>query len=325
MDEEGLTPEEVLAFNQPLPPEMSFGGMGDKERLKKLYDLQQAQINSDKEQLKGRREILGKMAEAPVQTDLSPLMALTDSWTGSHLAQGYKAPETGAAREQRMSAYEDKLMRHRDKLTENQQKILASAVKEKMAEAMLKFRGAQADAKAAEKEAEPPKASQAAAAGYGHRIEKANKEMDELTSGGYNRADPAESVKAMLPEGLQSENAKKQRNAERNFINAVLRRESGAAISASEFAEGEKQYFPRINDTAEVLEQKRLNRAQQEQSLKAEAGDKAYKLSTIPAAAATPKEGGSDSKVAGYARDNGISYAKALKILSGRGYTPSGK
>jgi hypothetical protein len=35
-----------------------------------------------------------------------------------------------------------------------------------------------------------------------------------------------------------------QKQAEQNFINAILRKESGAAISPSEYKNAEKQYFP---------------------------------------------------------------------------------
>lgn len=49
--------------------------------------------------------------------------------------------------------------------------------------------------------------------------------------------------------------------AKRNFINAVLRRESGAVINPDEFANGERQYFPRPGDSKEVLAQKKANRA----------------------------------------------------------------
>lgn len=48
--------------------------------------------------------------------------------------------------------------------------------------------------------------------------------------------------------------------ARRDFINAVLRRESGAVISDSEFANADKQYFPQLGDSKEVREQKRRNR-----------------------------------------------------------------
>ena len=49
--------------------------------------------------------------------------------------------------------------------------------------------------------------------------------------------------------------------AKRNFINATLRQESGAAIGQAEFDNAEKQYFPQPGDGPEVIEQKRQNRA----------------------------------------------------------------
>ena len=48
--------------------------------------------------------------------------------------------------------------------------------------------------------------------------------------------------------------------AKRDFINAVLRRESGAAIAQSEFDNANKQYFPQPGDSREVLSQKARNR-----------------------------------------------------------------
>lgn len=49
--------------------------------------------------------------------------------------------------------------------------------------------------------------------------------------------------------------------ARRDFLNAVLRKESGAAISSSEFEQGNKQYFPQPGDSPEVIAQKKKNRA----------------------------------------------------------------
>lgn len=59
---------------------------------------------------------------------------------------------------------------------------------------------------------------------------------------------------------LQSDTLQKQTQAEQNFINAVLRKESWAAIAPSEYNNAEKQYFPQPWDSADVLEQKRRNR-----------------------------------------------------------------
>lgn len=49
--------------------------------------------------------------------------------------------------------------------------------------------------------------------------------------------------------------------AKRDFVNAVLRKESGAAISESEFNNAEKQYFAQPGDSPQVITQKRQNRA----------------------------------------------------------------
>lgn len=48
--------------------------------------------------------------------------------------------------------------------------------------------------------------------------------------------------------------------AKRDFVNAVLRRESGAAISQSEFDNATKQYFPQPGDSKERIAEKRRNR-----------------------------------------------------------------
>lgn len=57
-----------------------------------------------------------------------------------------------------------------------------------------------------------------------------------------------------------SENDQKADQAQRDFINAVLRRESGAVIADSEFDNARKQYFPQPGDSPEVLKQKARNR-----------------------------------------------------------------
>lgn len=48
--------------------------------------------------------------------------------------------------------------------------------------------------------------------------------------------------------------------AKRDFVNAQLRRESGAAIAQSEFDSADKQYFPQPGDKPDVIAQKAANR-----------------------------------------------------------------
>jgi hypothetical protein len=59
---------------------------------------------------------------------------------------------------------------------------------------------------------------------------------------------------------LVSTDRQKYEQAKRDFVNAQLRRESGAAISQGEFDSAEKQYFPIPGDSPEVIKQKAANR-----------------------------------------------------------------
>jgi hypothetical protein len=63
-----------------------------------------------------------------------------------------------------------------------------------------------------------------------------------------------------LPSFVNSSEGQKAQQAQNNFVNAVLRQESGAAINASEFENARKQYFPQPGDSQAVLDQKRQNR-----------------------------------------------------------------
>lgn len=60
--------------------------------------------------------------------------------------------------------------------------------------------------------------------------------------------------------------------AQRDFTNAVLRQESGAAIGADEFDNARKQYFPQPGDSAAVIQQKARNRQLAIQGLNSNAG-----------------------------------------------------
>ena len=59
---------------------------------------------------------------------------------------------------------------------------------------------------------------------------------------------------------MMSKNQQSIEQAQRDFINAVLRKESGASISPQEFENAQKQYFPQPGDGADVIKQKDKNR-----------------------------------------------------------------
>ena len=71
---------------------------------------------------------------------------------------------------------------------------------------------------------------------------------------------------------LLSDTDKQVSQAQRNFVNAVLRQESGAVISKEEFVNAQKQYFPQPGDDAATLQQKSDNRKRVISSFKTSAG-----------------------------------------------------
>jgi hypothetical protein len=78
--------------------------------------------------------------------------------------------------------------------------------------------------------------------------------------------------------------------AKRDFINAILRRESGAVISPTEFANAEKQYFPRPGDSPEVILQKKRNRQIALEGVKRAAGPNYAAPALVPGGVSDPYE-----------------------------------
>jgi hypothetical protein len=161
-----------------------------------------------------------------------------------------------------------------------------------------------------------PNKDQYDAATFGRRVESANSQLQELGKT-YDRASFVEGAKAfILPEAAYSPQLRLQRQAERNFVNAVLRRESGAAISKSEFDSAEQQYFPRAGDTPEVLAQKEQNRMQVAEGLRAAAGNAWDKVQLIGKKEEAPK---SESGTAQAAPMKSSLAIEALKIKAAAG------
>src|SRR3990167_6370743 len=103
---------------------------------------------------------------------------------------------------------------------------------------------------------EPQTAAQSSANGYADRVAEANVVIDTLGSKFTGKF----AIGGSLPNTLQSGDRQAYEQAKRNFVNAVLRRESGAAISPSEFTSAEKQYFPQAGDQPQVVKQKEVSR-----------------------------------------------------------------
>jgi len=125
-----------------------------------------------------------------------------------------------------------------------------------------------------------PSGPQFLAGTYSRRLEQAEQVFDQLAAAGYNRAE--RKLEAILPGELQSSARRANDQAEKNFVNSILRRESGAAISKAEFENAEEQYFPRPGDNPEVIAQKKANRMQAMAGLKAEAGRALERIPLVP-------------------------------------------
>lgn len=96
--------------------------------------------------------------------------------------------------------------------------------------------------------------------------------IDTMGMKGSGKADQITSKVPVIGEYLTSDDYKKLDQAKRDFINAQLRRESGAVIADSEFANAEQQYFPQPNDPPDVIEQKRLLRQRVIEGMQRDAG-----------------------------------------------------
>lgn len=132
----------------------------------------------------------------------------------------------------------------------------------------------------------PPTEFQGKSAAFGARAEEADKILSSLqgkySPAGINAKNASSEiwgVGGVLGAGLNaglSDASQRADQAQRDFVNAVLRQESGAAIGAGEFDNARKQYFPQPGDSAAVIQQKAANRKLAVQGLKTNAGHAAF-------------------------------------------------
>ena len=143
--------------------------------------------------------------------------------------------------------------------------------------------------------------SQGAATGFGMRAQEAQNiiarlEKDKTFGRVSSKTEAAQDVLEGLPvigksvgkavggvvtgaaNTVMSDAQQKYAQAKRNFISAVLRKESGATITPEEFANADKQYFPQAGDGDDVIKQKADNRNQAISALRVQAGSGAKNI-----------------------------------------------
>jgi len=133
---------------------------------------------------------------------------------------------------------------------------------------------------------------------FGARMQDSSSIIDELASKGVNKSIPGAragyGVGAVV-NAMQPQERQRLEQSKRDFINAVLRRESGAVISDSEFANAEQQYFPQPGEGKETIAQKRRARDIATRGILAEVPDSENRVRGIRGAApadAAPTPGG---------------------------------
>lgn len=126
-----------------------------------------------------------------------------------------------------------------------------------------------------EKRKEPTEAERLSL-GFAKRTESSDKVLNDLENkfinkeGGFSPS----SEFPLAPERLKSEARKTYEAAQKDFITAVLRKESGAAISDDEFNRETEKFFPLPGDTPANIAYKQLLRKQAINNLKTSANVK---------------------------------------------------
>ena len=144
--------------------------------------------------------------------------------------------------------------------------------------------------------------SQGNATAYGMRMKEANAILEPLENAGKTNTglikgavsgtvglvpfigdkleDVSGSIFNALPRVLGGLSPEQQQVAQAriNFITAILRKESGAAIGASEFATAEKNYFPKPGDDAATIAQKQAARKTAIKAMEIQAGPGAKQM-----------------------------------------------
>ncbi len=89
---------------------------------------------------------------------------------------------------------------------------------------------------------------------------RAQQALEQLDSLGLDRTSLKEGAESLLPSALQSGERQQFEQAKLQFVNSVLRAESGATITDSEIQKALKQYFPVLGDSEATVRQKKSAR-----------------------------------------------------------------
>lgn len=119
-------------------------------------------------------------------------------------------------------------------------------------------------------------------AGFANRMLQAEEVLSGLSKKGFDRTAKGNAFQSMLPDAVKSPELKQWDQAERNFIFAVLRKETGQRIEGDEQEQYAKMYFPRANDDAQTIANKQALRKQKIEEMLKSAGPALNRVEHIP-------------------------------------------
>lgn len=126
---------------------------------------------------------------------------------------------------------------------------------------------------------------QLGAAGFAKRAMASDSIVNSLVTDGYDPTSAGAAVRNNIPligSLVRSDDDNSFNQAKKDFISAVLRKESGAAISKDEYAQEDVKYFPQPGDSERIITQKADSRKRAIATLSAQGGPGLEKVADIP-------------------------------------------
>ena len=224
--------------------------MAQQQAAQQAAQQAQAQQQFRTEELGLKREAMTGQREATAATRDLTRETNQARLTEQKAALEQRAADASANRAQRMD--ELKLRLKDARVAGEERAALAKELVGLRADAQREAVAARAD--------KPMTEFQGKAMLYGTRAAQSDKVLKALEDKINLTGLEAGQATGMVGNFLMSSEQQRVTQAQRDFVNAVLRQESGAVISDAEFANAKKQYFPTPGDSKAVLDQKRANR-----------------------------------------------------------------
>jgi len=130
-------------------------------------------------------------------------------------------------------------------------------------------------AKAKSERGEKMTEQQSNALQYSSRMGYNREILNKLEDAGFDAASVGTGIQNLAPNIMRSPEMQTYRAARDNWVSAVLRKESGANISKSEYENAYRQYFPQMGDAPDIIRQKRELRKLAESNMRLIAGGRA--------------------------------------------------